>query len=123
MNKREFIKRSRLIAGGILAGGNSFNEITGHTNDHRSAKRRGSPLLLSFKPYDLQLKHVFTISSNSRTSTPVVLTEIEYEGTVGYGEASMPPYLGESHETVQKFLSLVNLEQFKDPFLIEDIIA
>jgi len=35
----------------------------------------------------------------------------------------MSPYLGESHESVMKFLSQVNLSQFKDPFLIEDIIA
>jgi L-alanine-DL-glutamate epimerase-like enolase superfamily enzyme len=33
----------------------------------------------------------------------------------------MPPYLGESHESVLKFLSQVNMEQFNDPFLIEDI--
>ena len=51
---------------------------------------------LTFRPYDLQLRHVFTIANSSRTTTPVVLTEIEYEGVTGYGEASMPPYLGET---------------------------
>jgi len=35
----------------------------------------------------------------------------------------MPPYLGESHETVLKFLSQVRMEQFTDPFLIEDILS
>jgi L-alanine-DL-glutamate epimerase-like enolase superfamily enzyme len=40
----------------------------------------------------------------------------------GYGEASMPPYLGESHESVAKFLSLLNLSQFSDPFLLIDIL-
>ncbi|MBK7106565.1 MAG: dipeptide epimerase [Ignavibacteriae bacterium] len=78
---------------------------------------------LTFKPYTLELKHTFTISTNSRTTTPVVLTQIEYEGIIGFGEASMPPYLGESHETVLKFLSKVNLEQFKDPFLADDILT
>ena len=53
----------------------------------------------------------------------MVLTEIEYDGAVGYGEASMPPYLGESHETVLAFLSRVNLSQFSDPFLMEDILT
>ncbi len=77
---------------------------------------------LSFKPYTLELKHTFTISSNSRTTTPVVLTQIEHEGNIGYGEASMPPYLGESHESVLRFLSKLNLEQFNDPFLIDDIL-
>jgi L-alanine-DL-glutamate epimerase-like enolase superfamily enzyme len=34
----------------------------------------------------------------------------------------MPPYLGESHESVSKFLSLLNLSQFNDPFLLIDIL-
>ena len=51
-----------------------------------------------------------------------MLTEIEYDGITGYGEASMPPYLGESHESVAKFLSLLNLSQFSDPFLLVDIL-
>jgi L-alanine-DL-glutamate epimerase-like enolase superfamily enzyme len=51
-----------------------------------------------------------------------VLTEIEYDGVTGYGEASMPPYLGESHESVTRFLSLLNLSQFNDPFLLVDIL-
>ncbi len=77
---------------------------------------------LTFKPYTLNLKHQFTLAQSSRSTTPVVLTKIEYENYVGYGEASMPPYLGESHETVMKFLSKVNLKQFKDPFQLSDIL-
>jgi L-alanine-DL-glutamate epimerase-like enolase superfamily enzyme len=52
-----------------------------------------------------------------------MLTEIEYENTIGYGEASMPPYLGESHETANLFLSKVDISKFSSPFLIEDILA
>ena len=78
---------------------------------------------LSFRPYELQLKHTFTVAGNSRNTTPVVLTEIEYEGQTGYGEASMPPYLGESQESVIKFLNKVDLGQFKDPFMLDDILA
>lgn len=77
---------------------------------------------LTFKPYTLELKHTFTISTSSRNTTPVVLTKIEHNGIVGYGEASMPPYLGESHETVTNFLSKINLEQFNDPFELNDIL-
>lgn len=76
----------------------------------------------TFSPYTLELKHVFTISTNSRSTSPVMLTKIEHDGVVGYGEASMPPYLGESHETANKFLSKLDLEQFSDPFKIEDIL-
>ena len=64
-----------------------------------------SGLVLRFKPYKLHLKHVFTLASGSRSTTPVMLTEIEYDNVVGYGEASMPPYLGESHETATYFLA------------------
>jgi len=78
---------------------------------------------LSFRPYKLQLQHTFTVAGNSRNTTPVVLTEIEYEGMTGYGEASMPPYLGESQESVIKFLNKVDLEQFKDPFMLDDILT
>ena len=34
---------------------------------------------LSFRPYELQLKHTFTVAGHSRNTTPVVLTEVEYE--------------------------------------------
>jgi len=77
---------------------------------------------LTFKPYTLQLKHAFTLASSSRTTTPVMLTQIEHDGIIGYGEASMPPYLGESHETAMRFLSNVDLSQFRDPFEIETIL-
>jgi len=79
-------------------------------------------LKLRFKPYDLQLKHTFTLAGSSRNTTPVMLTEIEYEGIVGYGEASMPPYLGESQETAGKFLSSLDLCQFNDPFRLDEIL-
>lgn len=78
-------------------------------------------LNLSFKPYELQLKHAFNLASYSRTTTPDVLVEIEYDGVVGYGEASMPPYLGESVDSVCRFLSSLDLAQFNDPFRIEEI--
>jgi L-alanine-DL-glutamate epimerase-like enolase superfamily enzyme len=78
---------------------------------------------LNYRPYELQLKHTFTVAGNSRNTTPVVLTEIEYEGHTGYGEASMPPYLGESQESVIKFLNKVDLAQFNDPFMLDDILA
>jgi L-alanine-DL-glutamate epimerase-like enolase superfamily enzyme len=92
-------------------------------NSASTRKFKNKGLSLRFKPYDLQLKHTFTLAGSSRTTTPVMLTEIMYEGITGYGEASMPPYLGESHETATRFLSSVNLEQFNDPFQLETILS
>lgn len=59
---------------------------------------------LSFVPETLKFKRPFSIAHGSRDSTPVVFTRLEQDGIFGYGEASMPPYLGESHETVLSFL-------------------
>ena len=79
-------------------------------------------LHLRFFPYELQLRHTFTVASYSRTTTPDVQVELEWEGVTGYGEASMPPYLGQSVATVCAFLEKVNLEQFTDPFQMEEIL-
>lgn len=119
--RRKFLKDCGLIAGGA---GFSYLSL-GYPEMIGNIKRtgNGSEMILRFKPYELNLKHVFTLASGSRSTTPVMLTEIEYDNFVGYGEASMPPYLGESHETVNSFLKLVDLTQFESPFLMEDILA
>ncbi len=121
MKKRDFIKYSGIVAGMFLTG--TSHVLANQTmKNYKPAKSRKAGLKLSFVPYDLKLRHVFTIANNSRTTTPVVLTQIEYDGIKGYGEASMPPYLGESHESVLKFLTGLNLSQFTDPYLMEDIL-
>lgn len=77
---------------------------------------------LRFKPYTLEMRYVFTVASFSRTTTPVVLTQLEYDGVVGYGEASMPPYLGESQESVIHFLNKLDLRGFNSPFQTEELL-
>ena len=77
---------------------------------------------LTYKPYTLKLKHTFTVSSFSRNETPVVLTEIEYDGKIGYGEASLPQYLGETQGSVMSFLSKIDFRQFDDPLDSENIL-
>ena len=76
---------------------------------------------MRFFPYELQLRHAFNLARYSRTTTPDVQVEITVDGITGCGEASMPPYLGESVESVSKFLSGLDLGQFNDPFRIEEI--
>ena len=80
-------------------------------------------MILKFRPYPLQLQHTFTVAGNSRTETPDVLLTLEHEGIIGYGEASMPPYLGESIESVCNFLQQVDMTQFNDPFRTDEILA
>lgn len=92
------------------------------SEDNLVLTRQMGKFTLRFRPYTLELRHVFTIASGSRSTTPVVLVELTYDGVSGYGEASMPPYLGESHESVMKFLSKVDLSGFSSPFETEEIL-
>ena len=77
-----------------------------------------------FQPYTLELRHAFTIATNSRTSTPAMLVEVERDGVVGYGEAAMPPYLGENQQTAAAFFAkaAIALEKISDPFQFEEIL-
>lgn len=77
---------------------------------------------LSFKPITLELIDTFAISSFSRQSTPAVLTKLTFEGITGFGEASLPPYLGENHDSVGTFLSKLDFSGFNDPLAIESIM-
>ena len=125
MKRRDFLKTAAAVGASGLGTG-LMSGCSGSGTPERFNFNRlgtGGGLKLSFYPYELQLKHTFTVSSYSRKTTPGVQVCIEYEGVTGYGEASMPPYLGQSVETVTAFLSKVNLEQFKDPFQMETILA
>jgi L-alanine-DL-glutamate epimerase-like enolase superfamily enzyme len=131
IKRREFIKTAGSAIVGAAVGaavtipieeakkkalGNSVQSY--HVNKNGTARMK-----LSFEPYELQLRHTFTVASYSRTTTPDVQVKIEYDGFTGYGEASMPPYLGQTVESVTNFLKKVNLEQFRDPFQIDDILT
>ncbi len=129
-NRREFIKTATsAVAGAAVGAATSYavqqvkKRTVGATVEGYHVNTAGpARMKLSFEPYELQLRHTFTVASYSRTSTPDVQVRIEYDGFTGYGEASMPPYLGQSVETVSAFLKKVNLEQFKDPFQIDGIL-
>lgn len=78
---------------------------------------------ISYNPFELNLKHPFTIAKFSRTSTPIMLMEISYEGYTGFGEASMVPYMGENIESAMAFMAKVNLSWLKAPFDFDELIA
>lgn len=117
-SRRDFIRTTGLLC---LAGCVGVETLFA-TVQKKTTRQSGKGLSLTFLPYDLQLRHTFTIANSSRKNTPDVLTRLEFEGVVGYGEASMPPYLGESIETVTRFLSSLDLNQFTDPFQMDDIL-
>lgn len=128
MKRRDFLKKGALAAAGagLLGSGTTLAKGLELTDDHKSVNfnvNGKARMHLTFEPYELKLKHVFTVSSFSRSTTPDVQVRIDYDGYAGYGEASMPPYLGQTVESVCSFLKKVDLEQFPDPFCIDDILT
>ena len=123
-NRRNFLKTLgfAMAGSGLLMHQTTYAGALSNTASFLKHGKSGK-MKLKFYPYELDLKHVFTVASFSRKTTPTVQVEIELDGITGYGEASMPPYLGESIESVTKFLGKVNLDQFNDPFLMEDILS
>lgn len=125
--RRDFIKKATLTTvGSALALSNidALNVIGSKTkNVNINRKGTSHKLEMKFFPYELKLRHVFTVATYSRTTTPDVQVEIAYDGVTGYGEASMPQYLGQTVQSVTAFLQKVDLSQFNDPFQLEDILA
>lgn len=123
-NRRDFLKTAALAAiGSGLAVNPLFAGESVPSSFSINRLGKGGRLKMKFFPYELKLKHVFTVATYSRTTTPDVQVEIEYDGVTGYGEASMPPYLGQTVDSVMTFLRKVDLEQFNDPFQLEDILS
>lgn len=124
--RKEFLRDMACIAAGsaLLVGcspeqSKMFNINKGST---------GSRMRLNYFPYELQLRHTFTVATSSRTTTQGVQLEIEYEGLTGYGEASMPPYLQKELGTVESVMEFFGkaakvLERYDDPTRLEDILA
>ena len=125
MDRRKFLASAGL---GLVAAATpiSIDAVARKTRRARAAAQTAGcskKLKLSFFPYELKLRHAFNLARFSRTTTPDVQVKLEYDGYVGYGEASMPPYLGETVDSVTAFLNSLDLEQFTDPFRIEDILT
>ncbi len=130
-SRRDFLKTAALAALGV--GMLTQDALAGEKRKpslfHVNRKVGVNPVMrLRFFPYELRLNHVFTVASYSRSTTPDVQVELEYDGVIGYGEATMPPYLQKelgTMESVMAFLKRVQdtISRFPDPFQMEDILA
>ncbi len=137
MDRRKFIRSGLIAAAGTLAAGSlsSFGMAgpgreaemdKGADEENGGSIVSKGPLKLEWENFTAEMKYTFSVSGSSRTTTPIVLTRLHWCGYTGYGEASMPPYLGESHDSVNAFLKRVReevLPKFDDAFLVEDILA
>lgn len=77
---------------------------------------------LSYRLYTLELRNRFTLSNSSRTTTPAVLVELEENGMIGYGEASLPPYLVENQESVIEFYNKIDINQLSTKYDIDYVV-
>lgn len=116
-NRRHFLKMAAMAATALAVP--SLSTSCNSTRKNQS----NAKMKLSWTPYDLQLNHTFTISGFSRNTTPVVLVKIDYDGLEGYGEASLPPYLGETQASVIEFLRKVDVSAFTPSRDMEEVIA
>lgn len=128
-SRKEFLKTMACLAAGAGLG----LDVMARSNArpapfYINRSGMGARMKMRFFPYELKLRHVFTVASYSRSTTPDIQVEIEYDGVTGYGEASMPPYLQHelgSPESVTAFLKKVQgiIGGFDDPFKLEEILA
>ncbi|HQH25508.1 MAG: twin-arginine translocation signal domain-containing protein [Bacteroidales bacterium] len=121
LTRRNFLKTSAAVAAtGVITG-----PFTACTTKNINTKTGGDKVMkLSFRPYELQTKHQFTISGYTRTAQTSILTEISYDGVTGYGEAPLPPYMeGQTPDTAMAFMKKVDLSQFGNPLELDDILT
>ena len=128
-NRRDFLKTAALAAiGSGLAMNGLMASDAKPAPFHINTRGLKPKMQLLFFPYELKLAHVFTVASYSRSTTPDVQVELEYDGIVGYGEASMPPYLAKELGTVESVMAFLQRVQqvigaFDDPFKMEEILT
>ena len=84
-------------------------------------------MTIHYKKELIHFKHPFKIAHGTRTSTSIVFLQLHHNGLIGYGEASLPPYLPETQNSVISFFEKAKalLESISDlneiDLLIEQI--
>ena len=66
---------------------------------------------LEYFHYQLNLKSPFRLATGVRSHTDIVLLKLFYNGYIGYGEASLPPYLEENVNSVISFLNKIDVSR------------
>jgi L-alanine-DL-glutamate epimerase-like enolase superfamily enzyme len=80
---------------------------------------------LYYKPENIYFNYPFKIAHGVRTYTSVVFVKIVYNNIAAYGEASLPPYLSETQQSVITFLEKIKpiLEKLKYPFDLDSVLS
>jgi L-alanine-DL-glutamate epimerase-like enolase superfamily enzyme len=61
-------------------------------------------LKLTVHPYFLKFIHPFALAHGTRKGTDLAFVKLEHEGITAYGEASLPPYLSETVDSVRRWV-------------------
>lgn len=74
---------------------------------------------LSYKKFDLPLRHVFTISRGSTTVQDTLIVQLEHEGKYGYGESTTNSYYGATFANmtgaIESVRSIIESASLDDP--------
>ncbi len=74
---------------------------------------------LELIPYNLHLKHTFTISRESHDVQPTLIVKLELDGEYGLGESTSNPYYGVTIpgmiSAIEKKRSIIETWEFEDP--------
>ncbi len=76
---------------------------------------------VSFSAFQLKFKYPFKIAHGIRTHTDAVFVSIRFKDYIGYGEATLPPYLSETTTSVIGFIN--RIKPFINERAIEDRFA
>ena len=123
-DRRHFLHTAAAASAGLILP----PHVHGMTLPKAIRKGHSKRMSLTFFPYELKMRHVFTVASYSRSTTPDIQVEVSYDGLTGYGEACMPPYLARelgTVDSVMQFLARVatRIGDFSDPFQMEEILG
>jgi L-alanine-DL-glutamate epimerase-like enolase superfamily enzyme len=80
-------------------------------------------IAINYSFLNLTYKHPFRIAHGVRSFTPSVFVHLKKEGKEGFGEATLPPYLPETQESVANYLSKVDLSLINEPFQEDRILS
>ena len=79
-------------------------------------------MILTFKQFELHLRHPFTISRGSSDVRQVIIAQVEQDGIKGFGEAAPSPRYNESPQSVIDFLEKVKIPSSIAPDRINEIL-
>lgn len=96
-------------------------------NKHASLTKFVKSYIMKFKSvsYQLKFKHPFGVSSNVRLHTLSVFIQLQLDEYVGYGEACLPAYLGETEKETLDFFETIQpvLKSLDKHFDLQTILS